>query len=353
MAQLTAVEMPKWGMTMEEGTLTNWVVAEGDQVSEGDTLAEAESSKLSGEVEAPVDGKIVRLVVNPGETIAVGTTLAVLADSDVSDAEVDAFLNGGDSASAAAPAEEAAQPAAQQTQAASAPASNVAIPEDLHAVEMPKWGMTMEEGTLTNWLVAEGDQVSEGDTLAEAESSKLSGEVEAPVDGKIVRLVVNPGETIDVGTTLAVISGSDASAEEIDAFISRAGGASQDETFEHNDPQSAAKANNLIDDVADKDKQFPPAKDTSDASSRKKISGSKNQPGSTADAKSAAKAAPTRIPESLKGSDSEDVPATPHAADLAKKHGIALSKVEATGRGGRVTVADMQKAVEAAGGSLG
>ncbi|MDY3126865.1 MAG: 2-oxo acid dehydrogenase subunit E2 [Corynebacterium sp.] len=355
MAEMHAVEMPKWGMTMEEGTLTNWVVAVGDQVSEGDTLAEAESSKLSGEIEAPADGKVVRIVVEPGETIAIGTTVAVLSDSDVSDAEIDAFLGGG-SAAAAEPADEAdSQPAAQQSQsAASAPADNVAVPEDLYAVEMPKWGMTMEEGTLTNWLVAEGDQVSEGDTLAEAESSKLSGEVEAPVDGKIVRLVVNPGETVEIGTALAVISGSDASDDEVEAFLRRAGGgASADETFDHNDPQSAAKANDLIDNVPDKDKQFPAAKDNSDASSRKKISGSKKQPGSTADAKSVGKSAPDRIPESLKGSDSEEVPATPHAAELAKKHGIALSKVEATGRGNRVTVADLQKAVEAAGGSLG
>lgn len=58
------------------------------------------------------------------------------------------------------------------------------------------------------------------------------------------------------------------------------------------------------------------------------------------------------IPTSLQGDFDATVATTPHAADLAKKHGIALHTVPATGRGNRVTVADLQNAVEAAGGAL-
>ncbi|MDY6054612.1 2-oxo acid dehydrogenase subunit E2 [Micrococcus sp.] len=355
MAEIFAVEMPKWGMTMEEGTITSWLVSEGDEVSEGDALAEAESSKISGEVEAPQDGVVARIVVDAGSTVEIGTMLAVMTAPGVSAEEVDAFINGGAAAEAPAEDESAASDEEDAPAAAPAPAasSGPVRTEGIHRVEMPKWGMTMEEGTITSWLVSEGDEVSEGDALAEAESSKISGEVEAPQDGVVARIVVEPGSTVDIGTTLAVITDPDVPAEDVDAYLASEAAGGSSETHDHDDPQSAAAASKLVDDVPDEKKQFAPAKDKSTPSTRKSIKGSTHQPGATSDARSVAKAAPDRIPDSLKGKDENEVPATPHAADLAAKHGIALSKVEATGRGGRVTVADLQKAVEKAGGSLG
>lgn len=91
----------------------------------------------------------------------------------------------------------------------------------LQALKVPKWGLSMEEGAVVEWHVAEGDEVSPGDELLEVETSKIANAVESPLAGRVVRIVAQPGETLAVGGLLAVIaeSGSSPDAAEIDAFV--------------------------------------------------------------------------------------------------------------------------------------
>jgi pyruvate dehydrogenase E2 component (dihydrolipoamide acetyltransferase) len=70
---------------------------------------------------------------------------------------------------------------------------------------MPKLGLTMEEGTVVHWLVAEGDQVEKGQALLEVETDKVVVEVEATASGIIGPLLVGEGETVPVTTLLARI----------------------------------------------------------------------------------------------------------------------------------------------------
>jgi len=84
---------------------------------------------------------------------------------------------------------------------------------------MPKWGMAMEEGTLVTWLVKEGDRISSGDVLAEVESTKVTGEIEAQGTGILRRCVASEGDIIAVGSLMAVISDDGVPGEKIDAFI--------------------------------------------------------------------------------------------------------------------------------------
>lgn len=72
-------------------------------------------------------------------------------------------------------------------------------------VLLPKWGMSMQEGTITEWLVAEGDAVTEGQVIANVEADKVEAEIEAPGSGTLTRIDVEEGETVDVGTVLARI----------------------------------------------------------------------------------------------------------------------------------------------------
>lgn len=73
-------------------------------------------------------------------------------------------------------------------------------------VILPKWGLTMEEGTLTTWLAAEGETVTEGQIIAEVETDKVISQLEAPAGGILRRIVVPAGtEAIPVGTVLAYI----------------------------------------------------------------------------------------------------------------------------------------------------
>lgn len=70
-------------------------------------------------------------------------------------------------------------------------------------ITMPKWGMTMQEGTLAAWTCAVGDQVSEGDVIAEVSTDKADADIEAPVDGTVVEILVEAEATVEVGTLIA------------------------------------------------------------------------------------------------------------------------------------------------------
>ena len=67
--------MPKWGMTMQEGTLAEWEVAVGDSVQEGQPLAAVSTDKVDSDVEAPVSGTVTEICVEKGASVAVGTVL--------------------------------------------------------------------------------------------------------------------------------------------------------------------------------------------------------------------------------------------------------------------------------------
>ena len=71
-------------------------------------------------------------------------------------------------------------------------------------INIPKLGVSMTEGTLVEWLVADGDQVSEGQALYVIETDKVENEVEATASGT-VRLSGEEGETYQVGQSIGEI----------------------------------------------------------------------------------------------------------------------------------------------------
>jgi len=92
MADLTALTMPKWGLSMEEGTLASWHLAEGDAVNEGAEIADIETSKLLNTLEARSPGTLLRLVAQEGETLPCGALIAVLGEAGTDAEAVDAFV---------------------------------------------------------------------------------------------------------------------------------------------------------------------------------------------------------------------------------------------------------------------
>jgi len=84
---------------------------------------------------------------------------------------------------------------------------------------MPKWGLSMTEGTVIQWLVEEGAQVEEGDKVIEVESEKINNVVEAPASGVLRRHVAEEGDEVPVGGLLGVIAAPDVPDEDIDAYI--------------------------------------------------------------------------------------------------------------------------------------
>jgi pyruvate dehydrogenase E2 component (dihydrolipoamide acetyltransferase) len=84
--------MPKWGLSMTEGRLLDWLVEEGAEVAVGQELAEVETEKITGAVESTAAGILRRRVGAVGEVIPVGGLLGVIADAAEADADIDAFV---------------------------------------------------------------------------------------------------------------------------------------------------------------------------------------------------------------------------------------------------------------------
>jgi len=187
---------------------------------------------------------------------------------------------------------------------------------DIKALTVPKWGMAMEEGTLVNWLVGEGDKVAVGDEVAEIESSKIVNVMESHVAGTLRRRVAAEDEILPVGGLLAVIADDDIPDAEIDRFI--AGFTATPQAVSTREPRQAAPA---------------------------APSGGAAEP-APAPAPVAAPATAGGVAESLRqGEDDSNVPATPHARRMAGELDINLHNITASGRHGRVTVTDIEQAL--------
>ncbi|MFE4664659.1 lipoyl domain-containing protein [Streptomyces sp. NPDC056716] len=78
---------------------------------------------------------------------------------------------------------------------------------------MPKLGMHMTEGAVSEWLVADGEQCTEGAPVVEIETDKVTQEVEAPASGQ-VRIIVPAGTTVDVGAVLGEITSTPATGDD-------------------------------------------------------------------------------------------------------------------------------------------
>jgi len=171
---------------------------------------------------------------------------------------------------------------------------------------MPKWGIEMDEGKLTEWLIEEGTSFSKGDPLVVIETDKISNEVEAEIDSTLRKKVVDADGTYAVGALLGIFASDDTSDEEIDEFINSY--VAPDTSFK---PESASSSEPTTP---------APAKESDN-----KSSGSE-----------------------LPSSPPEDVNISPKAWEVAIELDVNVSSVTPSGRRGRISVQDVEQAADPA-----
>jgi len=92
MSQITPITMPKWGLSMTEGKVVEWLAEEGQRLSAGDPVMDIETEKIANTFEALDAGTLRRRVAGVDDVLPIGALLGVLADDSVSDDAVDAFV---------------------------------------------------------------------------------------------------------------------------------------------------------------------------------------------------------------------------------------------------------------------
>ncbi|WP_088283268.1 acetoin dehydrogenase dihydrolipoyllysine-residue acetyltransferase subunit [Ideonella sp. A 288] len=91
-AAITPIVMPKWGLSMKEGTVMDWLVEEGTDIAVGTPILDVETDKIANAVEAPDAGLLRRKVAQPGETLPVKALLGVMARPEVPEVDLDAYI---------------------------------------------------------------------------------------------------------------------------------------------------------------------------------------------------------------------------------------------------------------------
>jgi pyruvate dehydrogenase E2 component (dihydrolipoamide acetyltransferase) len=108
------VVMPQMGVSVSEGTITKWLKAEGEQIAADEPLLEISTDKVDTEVPSPGEGVVAQILVQEGQTVEVGTVLAVIAPEGAEAPPAPA-----EPAAPEAPPEPATQPAAEEAAAVS------------------------------------------------------------------------------------------------------------------------------------------------------------------------------------------------------------------------------------------
>ena len=240
-------------------------------------------------------------------------------------------------------------------------------------VVMAQLSPTMEEGKLIEWKVKEGDEVAQGDVVAEIETDKANMEVEALGSGVLRKILVEAGQTVPVGELIGVIADPD---EDIDDLVASAGNgasapaakeeeAAEGEAAEGEAAEEAPAAEEAEEAPAAEEAEEAPAAEEAEEAADEEEEDETHEEAAAAEAEEAEPAAeqdeeapeeetPGREPERRAAARAEGEPedgrpkVSPVARRIAAENDLDLSSIEGSGPGGRIVKADVEAALEAA-----
>jgi 2-oxoisovalerate dehydrogenase E2 component (dihydrolipoyl transacylase) len=182
-------------------------------------------------------------------------------------------------------------------------------------VTMPQLGESVTEGTIARWLKAEGDEIEKDEPLAEVDTDKVNAELPSPLAGKIEKLLVSEGTTVDVGTEIALV------------------------VVDGEEESPAAEA--------------PPREDVAAASPTEEwpVADTEAQPAATDGGEKQRAVAEARSGGdghgTIEGAETLRLQrSSPVVRRLAAEHGVDISEISGTGTGGRVTKQDIESYIK-------
>ena len=250
-------------------------------------------------------------------------------------------------------------------------------------IAMPQLGETVTEGTVTRWFKQVGDRVEEDEVLFEVSTDKVDSEVPSPAAGYVAEILVQEGETVDVGEKLAVISdsppGDGQASGSGEADTGEAADAAEEASSADGAEADGAAGDGADGDGADREAQAdrpePEQEDdavevaataeqagaaegeasaeaaaSAEAGTAAEASGGEEQDGESPTAASAGGPSPSRVgPDSGQGANGGRL-LSPVVRRLIAEHGLDPNEISGTGVGGRITRADVLSVIDAKGG---
>ncbi len=314
----TEVVMPQMGESITEGTVSKWLKNVGDRIDKDEPILEISTDKVDAEVPSPSAGVLLEILTQEGETVEVGTVVALVGE----EGEQGTGGSNQQPAAQAVAAEPDAEaftdtdseaPATSETEVEKAtdePAENGQPEEkaesasvgDATEIVMPQMGESITEGTVSKWLKSVGDTIEKDEALLEISTDKVDAEVPSPAAGTLLSISVQEGETVEVGSVLALVGAKGSAAP------------------------TEPKATAPVKQESAPEAMPAPIAPTPLASAASQTNGSSKSDSSV--------------------DDLRRTKSSPLVRNIAREHGIDITRIPGSGLSGRVTKSDIMSFIE-------
>ncbi len=386
------VVMPQMGESITEGTISKWLKKVGDKIERDEPLLEISTDKVDAEVPSPLAGVLLEIRHQEGETVEVGTAVGILGAEGETAAVQNSNSNGqgqaaplekaepesisepvaqSQTATAASNNQQSANDGDEQSQATTAATNGdmqnqtaggdtSAHSESANAnsstveIVMPQMGESITEGTISKWLKKVGDAVERDEPLLEISTDKVDAEVPSAAAGMLLEIRHNEGDTVEVGTVLALVGSESAAAGAAQTSGSETPGQKQAETIAAQATGADAVVSTpvmMTETQAVSAPNFAPKMPLEEKMAIQETEGRSydyGRPNAVVDAVIGTGANSNGGAKSVE--ELRRTKSSPLVRNIAREHGVDISKIPGSGMSGRVTKKDILSFIDTGAG---